>query len=386
MLKGHKEEHREAQRFQTMIVDPTQPFLDVAFFERCARAAKAVARLESDSEPLGTAFLISRNLVLTAYQNIFDGRGQFYPELHCVQVLFDYAADVDGSPLAAIEREGDIAGIMGEKDGHWAVVPLTRPAPRRFPTLDIDPNVEITTKQSAHIIHHPEGEQKKVTLGNSNIVTVEQNTFSYTTNTVAGSSGAPIFNDSWQLLGIHYSGDHDACINRAVTVERIHRDLRARRIDFRTNTGPTAGGPPQLFISACGQDRDVVEKLEAYLAPLRRAGKLTVWHHGRIAPGTSVEDVVGQHLRAASIILLVTSADYMNSEASMSEALTALTLPQKPTVIPVLARPCLWEYAPFGALQPLPEERVPLMRSSDPEDAFASLAKAIGAVVTDGEF
>jgi hypothetical protein len=45
--------------------------------------------------------------LLCAYQNLFDGRGRVYPELKSVRALFDYAAGVDGTPLAAIERDGD---------------------------------------------------------------------------------------------------------------------------------------------------------------------------------------------------------------------------------------------------------------------------------------
>lgn len=50
-----------------------------------------------------------------------------------------------------------------------------------------------------------------------------------------------------------------------------------------------------------------------------------------------------------------------------------------------LARPCLWEQGPFGALQPLPKDRLPLMRSASSEEAFVATAKAIGAVLSDGE-
>lgn len=283
-----------------VIVDPKQPFLDVAFFERCALAAKAVARLGSDVEPLGTGFLISRSLVLTAYQNLFDGHGRVYPELTAARVLFDFAAGVDGSSLAAIEREGDITGIVGEPEGHWAVLPLTRPAPRRFPILDLDPGVAIVPGESAHIIHHPEGQRKMVSLGNCNIAARGDATFSYTTSTVPGSSGAPVFNDRWELLGLHYKGDIDARLNHAVSVEHIYRGLRAQGVDFRADAALPTSGPPQLYISACSQDRDIVERLMAYLAPLCRAGKLSVWHQWRVAPGASVGEAVGQQLRAGA--------------------------------------------------------------------------------------
>lgn len=369
-----------------VIVDPTQPFLDIGFFERCSRAAKAVARLESDVEPLGTAFLISRSLVLTAYENIFDGQGRVYPELSSVRVLFDYASAFDGTPLAAIQREVAIASIVGEREAHWALMPLTRPAPRRFPTLDLDPIDLATVGKSAHIIHHPEGQRKKVSLGNNNIVHLDQHTFSYTTNTTAGTSGAPVFNHHWDLIGLHYKSDPAVSLNRAVSIERVRRGLRIRGINPGADDTLQSSGPPHVYISACAQDRDIVDKLEAYLAPLRRAGKTSIWHQGKVAPGTRVVDAVREQLRSASIILLLMSADYMNSDDAMAEATAALSLPHRPVVIPVLGRPCLWEQAPFGMLQPLPEERLPLIRPFGTEDAFVGLARAIGAVLTDGEF
>lgn len=369
-----------------MIVDPTQPILDIAFFEQCSRAAKAVARLESDTEPLGTAFLVSRNLVLTAYQNVFDGQGRVYPELNSLRVLFDYAAAFDGEPLAAIQRECDLGAIVGEPEAHWAAIPLTRPAPRKFPTLDLEPNDLVAAGQSAHIIHHPEGQRKKVSLGNNNIVNVDRNTFSYTTNTLAGTSGAPVFNQQWELIGLHFRSDPDARLNHAVSVERVRRGLRSRRINPSADNVLLTNGPPQIYISACDKDRDIVDKLEAYLAPLRRAGRLSVWHKGKLLPGTSTVSVVAQELRSSSIVLLLMSADYMNSDEAMLEATSALTLAHRPIVIPVLGRPCLWDQGPFADLQPLPEERMPLIRSHGTEDAFVGLARAIGAVLADGEF
>jgi endonuclease G, mitochondrial len=58
------------------------------------------------------------------------------------------------------------------------------------------------------IIQHPAGERKQVCVRENKLLKYDEsgNTLWYQTDTVAGSSGSPVFNQSWQVVAIHHSG------------------------------------------------------------------------------------------------------------------------------------------------------------------------------------
>ena len=58
------------------------------------------------------------------------------------------------------------------------------------------------------IIQHPGGERKQICVRENKLLRFDSqgNTLWYATDTVAGSSGSPVFNNSWQVVAIHHSG------------------------------------------------------------------------------------------------------------------------------------------------------------------------------------
>jgi len=57
-----------------------------------------------------------------------------------------------------------------------------------------------------NIIQHPNGGTKQIVLTANEVTKVEEGIISYTTDTMPGSSGSPVFNDLWQVVAIHNSG------------------------------------------------------------------------------------------------------------------------------------------------------------------------------------
>jgi endonuclease G len=56
------------------------------------------------------------------------------------------------------------------------------------------------------IIQHPAGERKQVCVRENRLIKYTDHTLWYQTDTVAGSSGSPVFNNSWQVVALHHSG------------------------------------------------------------------------------------------------------------------------------------------------------------------------------------
>jgi endonuclease G len=61
---------------------------------------------------------------------------------------------------------------------------------------------------NTNIVHHPDGRPKQVSIRNNYLLARGQagKTLWYSTDTETGSSGAPVFNDDWDLVALHHYG------------------------------------------------------------------------------------------------------------------------------------------------------------------------------------
>ena len=72
------------------------------------------------------------------------------------------------------------------------------------PPLDDDDPVLV--EEYVNIIQHPGGRPKQVALRDNQIIDLLPEFLHYRTDTEPGSSGSPVFNDQWELAGLHHSG------------------------------------------------------------------------------------------------------------------------------------------------------------------------------------
>lgn len=54
-----------------------------------------------------------------------------------------------------------------------------------------------------NIIQHPVGQPKKIAIRNNLATRADSPELRYFTATLGGSSGSPVFNDNWRVVGIH---------------------------------------------------------------------------------------------------------------------------------------------------------------------------------------
>jgi hypothetical protein len=135
-----------------------------------------------------------------------------------------------------------------------------------------------------------------------------------------------------------------------------------------------------VFISYSHKDEDWREKLGAHLAGLRLDKLVSEWHDRKISPGSPYDDVIKQQLASADIVLLLLSADFINSDYSndveIAEAMRRHDAGQA-VVIPIVLRACEWTHRPYGGLQCFPRDGKPVTDWPTHDEAFKAVVIGI---------
>ena len=138
--------------------------------------------------------------------------------------------------------------------------------------------------------------------------------------------------------------------------------------------------PRRVFISYSHEDETLRLALEQHLAPLVRAGYITLWHDRRIAPGANWEQEIDASILSAEIVLLLVSPAFMASDYCYGKELSAALSRGKQgdaVVVPIVLRPVLWSDSPLAALQALPRDGQPVTLWANQDDAFKNVAAAL---------
>lgn len=143
-----------------------------------------------------------------------------------------------------------------------------------------------------------------------------------------------------------------------------------------------AEGAIELFFSYSHKDEDLRDQLANHLKILERQGVISSWHDRRILPGEEWDHQINDNLNSADVILLLISADFIASNYCWDvEVQTAMKRHEtgEACVIPIILRRVDWSGAPFGKLQFLPKNALPVMAWSDRDEAFENVTKGIRA-------
>jgi hypothetical protein len=139
-------------------------------------------------------------------------------------------------------------------------------------------------------------------------------------------------------------------------------------------------GPLSLFLSYAHADAGIAETLRKHLAPLRHEGIVHDWQDRDIRPGERWDDEISTQLESADIVVALVSADFVASDYAYGRELRrALELHhlRDLVLVPVIARDCLWQNLPIGALQALPDGARPITSWSDQDAAYVTVVRGI---------
>jgi len=219
------------------IIGAQSTLVPVSFLERGLERARTVARLRVPG-PLGmgfgTGFLIREDLLLTnnhVVASVAEARGAFAD--------FDYQTTTSGhlamvrslslNPDIAfetsVERDWTVVGVDGRPGDAYGVIPLQR--------------THVERDEFVQIIQHPAGGEKQLAYRMNVVAYADATVVQYLTDTLPGSSGAPVFNREWQVVALHHAGgmifeptdpSNAFLRNEGIRINAVIDDLLARGV------------------------------------------------------------------------------------------------------------------------------------------------------------
>ena len=178
-----------------------------------AEAAKSVCRIITFPHRVanGTGFLVTPNLLLT--------NNHVLPSLNIASnniAQFGYLATNDGRPITPVEfrfRPETFFLTSPPEDLDFtliAVEPVNSNKEKliQFGWRNLIGEVgKVQQGERLNIIHHPNGLPQQISIRDNLLVKVFETEpyLHYVTDTMPGSSGAPVFNEEWEVVALHHA-------------------------------------------------------------------------------------------------------------------------------------------------------------------------------------
>jgi hypothetical protein len=219
---------------QSFFASEPPEYLDVSYLIEAVRNARSVCLVDVvAANEFGTGVLIHERFVLTNYhviQNVMvDGRAG--PDAKTIQCAFGGYSD--GAKRFQIALDGnDPIPASSPPDKHdFALLRLASRIGEAENALVATPSLAPPSRRAAlHILQHPGGGSMKLGRSHNAVTYIDAQTgvIQYVTRTSKGSSGAPCFDDKWQLVAIHHAERPKGLgtIREGILIGAIHEQVR----------------------------------------------------------------------------------------------------------------------------------------------------------------
>lgn len=183
--------------------------VSVSYLDRGLAAARTVGRIwscDTQGDLLGfaTGFLVSPRLVLTNHHVLAS------LELAKTSLIeFDYHDGPGGRILATKRFPFDPETLfVSDKKLDFSLIALGRPwvtSEFGWNRLSVEEGIAIAGEYIS-LIMHPFGMPKQLSLRESRLIDLAEDVVHFEASDVPSASGAPVFNDQWELIGMHRAG------------------------------------------------------------------------------------------------------------------------------------------------------------------------------------
>lgn len=264
------------------LIKDTNAFINLStWLEKAGKIQVCVCRIEIAAQGggtiFGTGFLIAPDLLMTNWHVVrgivanedkdesYDGPRANASAVTC---LFDYKVFANGLKSkgttfslasnwrVALSKNNPPTREPEPDELDCAVIKLQEPAgslpvgdrteklndgdPRGFIKLPAptDPAPVFKSQSPVFIVQHPSGDPIKLALDTAGIQSTNSNKtrVRYTTNTEPGSSGSPCFDQNWNPIALHHSGDPNfvegtaPTFNQGIPIDKIVSFLAREKV------------------------------------------------------------------------------------------------------------------------------------------------------------
>jgi V8-like Glu-specific endopeptidase len=176
----------------------------ISWLQRGLLAATSVCRVLTPNG-LGTGFLIGSNRLMTNH-HVIPGMKVAMES----KAQFNYQENLDQSVGPAYSYRIKAEGLRASADLDYCVTEVAEepanPRLKEWGCLNLTSTQEVRTGDHVPIIQHPQGGLKQIAVTANQVANVFGHLLQYTTDTLPGSSGSPVFNDDWAVIALHHSG------------------------------------------------------------------------------------------------------------------------------------------------------------------------------------
>ncbi|HEX4610577.1 MAG TPA: trypsin-like peptidase domain-containing protein, partial [Urbifossiella sp.] len=182
----------------------------ITWLETAVRVSRSVCRVlvtSAKGSGYGSGFLIAPDRVMTNNHVIGSKK-----DARAARIEFNYRLALGGVGDPTVRYELDPAAFFHtspEDELDYTVVAVRptpgQPPPEAWGVLTLNADAVPVPRDLVPVIQHPNAQVQQVALTSSVVVRVKPPYLHYTTDTMPGSSGSPVFNDLWQVVAIHHA-------------------------------------------------------------------------------------------------------------------------------------------------------------------------------------
>jgi len=174
--------------------------LSIGWVGRALELAAAVCRVNTPTGP-GSGFLIGTDLLLTNHHVLPNAEAAAGTVAE-----FNYQVAWSGEPEPVRRFTCDASFFHNNEPLDYAIVRVNGAPGDIYGFVNLAKRAEPGVNDFVSIIQHPQGGPKKVAFTDNKVSAVFGQLVQYSTDTEPGSSGSPVFNQRWEIVGLHHRG------------------------------------------------------------------------------------------------------------------------------------------------------------------------------------
>jgi hypothetical protein len=167
----------------------------------------------------GTAFLIDNHTIMTNFHVL---RTPAYAE--GLSAVFGYEEGPGGLALAPDPYPLDPNRLFfNNEDLDYAICAITGDPASKYGTIDITRPGRARMDGRVNIVQHPGAGLKKIAIRENGVKYIDDRTIQYWADTEHGSSGSPVFDEDWVIVGLHYTAASSNIEGKKISYNEAHR-------------------------------------------------------------------------------------------------------------------------------------------------------------------